>query len=156
MSPLRRIFGYFFARRWMAVGTLSAHVVQILLSLGLPLLLKSAIDNGLASNDYRLVVFAAAATMGLTIVRAVVWYFVSYNYARLSTAVSYTMRDQLYEKIQRNNLAFQLKSHSGDLFSLSSSDVQAVEEFLGNGINQAVNITGLGLALFIILMRLDA
>jgi ATP-binding cassette subfamily B protein len=140
----------------MAVGTLAAHVVQILLSLGLPLLLKSAVDNGLASNDYRLVVFAAAATMGLTIVRAVVWYFVSYNYARLSTAVSYTLRDQLYEKIQRNNLAFQLKSHSGDLFSLSSSDVQAIEEFLGNGINQAVNIIGLSGALFVILMRLDA
>ena len=28
MSPLRRIFGYFFARRWMAVGTLGAHVVH--------------------------------------------------------------------------------------------------------------------------------
>src|SRR6266436_293825 len=104
MSPLRRVFRYFFARPAMAIGTLAAHVVQILLSLALPLLLRSAIDNGLASHDYRLIVFAAVATMGLTVVRAVVWYFVSYNYARLSTAVSYTIRDQLYEKIQRNSL----------------------------------------------------
>jgi ATP-binding cassette subfamily B protein len=155
MSPLGRIFRYFFARRDMAVGTLLAHFVQILLSLVLPLLLRSAIDNGLGNQDYRLVVVAAVATMAAAIVRALVWYFVSYNYARLSTGVSYTLRDQLYEKIHRNSLAFQLKSHSGDLFSLSSSDVQAVEDFLGNGVNQAVNILGLGLALLVILLRLD-
>ncbi len=156
MSTLRRIFGYALAHRGLALAVFSAHLVQLSLSLVLPLLLKTAIDNGLSTRDDRAVVVAALATVGVSAVRGLVWYSVTYNYMRLATAVSFDLRDRLYEKIQRNSLRFHLRSHSGDLFALSSSDVQAIEEFLNSGVNQAVNILGLGLALFIILLRLDA
>jgi ATP-binding cassette subfamily B protein len=155
MSTLRRILGYAFANRGLAAAALSAHVVQIALSLILPLFLKSAIDNGLSRGDYQLVVLAALETLGATAVRGVLWYSVTYNYGRLATAVSFNLRDRLYEKIQRNSLRWQLKNHSGDLFALSSTDVQAIEEFLNNGINQTVNIIGIGIPLFIILLNLN-
>jgi ATP-binding cassette subfamily B protein len=156
MSTLRRIFGYALANRGLAAATLSAHLVQLVLSLALPLLVKSAIDNGLATRDYRTIVVAAALTVGVAVVRGGFWYSVTFNYQNLGTAVSFRLRDQLYEKIQRNGLAFLLRSHSGDLFALSSTDVQAIEDFLNAGVNQAVNIIGLGICLFIVLIRLDS
>jgi len=73
MSTLRRILGYALARRGLAGAALGAHVVQILLSLALPLFLKSAIDNGLTNRDYRLIVLAAVGTLAVTAVRGVIW-----------------------------------------------------------------------------------
>ncbi|HLH73201.1 MAG TPA: ABC transporter ATP-binding protein, partial [Chloroflexota bacterium] len=85
-----------------------------------------------------------------------VWYVVNYTYNRLAAEVSYGLRDRLYEKIQRNSLRFLVRSPSGDLFALSSTDVQAIETFLNTGVNQFVNVTVLGTLLFIALIRLDA
>ncbi|HLZ09281.1 MAG TPA: hypothetical protein VKT80_11870, partial [Chloroflexota bacterium] len=106
MRTLRRILGYVLDQPGIAAATFSGHIVQILLSLTLPLFLKSAVDNGLVRGDYSLIVLAAAETVAVTAVRAVIWYSVTYNYTRLSTAVSFALRDRLYEKIQRNGLAF--------------------------------------------------
>ena len=155
MRTLRRLLRYVLAQRGLAAATFSAHLVQLVLSLVLPLLLKNAIDNGLSRGDYGVIVLAALETLGLTGVRAVLWYSVTYNYQRLASNVSFTLRERLYEKIQRNGTPFHMKAHSGDLFALSSTDVQAIEEFLNAGVNQAINIIGLGIFLFIILINLN-
>ncbi|HVC32197.1 MAG TPA: ABC transporter ATP-binding protein [Chloroflexota bacterium] len=156
MPTLRRILGYAFARRGLAAAALGAQTVQILLSLILPILLKTAIDSGLDGHDYQAVVIAAVATVGVTIVRSFIWYSVTYNYMSLATAVSFDLRDRLYEKIHRNSQAFHLRSHSGDLFALSSTDVSAIEGFLNSGLNQAMNTFVLCGTLFIVLLRMDA
>src|SRR5215469_4447528 len=155
MSTLQRVLGYAYARRGLFAAAVLAQVVQIFLSLVSPILVKNAIDDGLASHDLHLIILIALATLGITAVRGVIWYTVTYNYTRLSTAVSFDLRDRLYEKLQRNSLAFHLRSHSGDLFALSSTDVQAIEDFLNTGMNQAVNILVLSLSLLVILVRLD-
>lgn len=155
MSTLRRILSYALVYRRQAAITLSAHVFQILLTLVLPILIKRAIDGGLGQRDYKLIVFAALATIGVTVVRSFVWYQVSYGYNQVSSLVAYTLRDRIYEKIQRNGLAFHLRSHSGDLFALSSTDVQAIQDFLNNGINQTMNIVVMGTVLFIALVELN-
>lgn len=156
MAILRRILGFGLAHRRAVIIALSAQIVQILLSLVIPLFLKSAIDDGLTSGNYQFIVLAALETLGVTAVRAVIWYNVTYYYRLMATAVSFDLRDLLYEKLQRNGISFHLKSHSGDLFALSASDVQAIEEFLNNGVNQAVNIIVLCAALFIVLLRMNA
>ncbi|MGH2457735.1 MAG: ABC transporter ATP-binding protein, partial [Chloroflexota bacterium] len=156
MPTLRRILGYALARRGLAATVLGTHVIQILLSLVLPILLKTAIDSGLENHDFHMLVVAAVATIAVTIVRSLIWYTVTYNYTNLATSVSFEIRDRLYEKIQRNSMSFHLRSHSGDLFALSSTDVTAVENFLNSGLNQAMNTFVLCTALFIVLVRLDA
>lgn len=152
---LRRLLRLAFSYRRPALIAIIAQIIQIGLSLVLPLFLKSAVDNGLGSHDYSLIILAAIETLGVTAVRSVVWYFVTYFYRVVSTAAGVELRDQLYEKIQRNQLTFHLKAHSGDLFALTATDVQAIEDFLNNGLNQAVNILVLCFSLFLILLRID-
>ena len=135
---LSRLLRMAFAQRRAAVIALAAQIIQIGLSLILPLFLKNAVDNGLESGDYSLIVLAAVETFGVSVVRSFVWYFVTYYYRVMATAVGFDLRDSLYEKLQRNRLTFHLKSHSGDLFALTATDVQAIEDFLNNGLNQAV------------------
>lgn len=156
MATLRRILGLALRHRGVFAAAIGAQILQILLSLISPILLKSAIDSGLEKRDYHLIVLIALATIGITVVRGVIWYTVSYNYMRLASSVSYYLRDRLYEKVQRNNLSFVTRNHSGDLFALSSTDIQAIEEFLNNGMNQGMNVLVLSVALFIVLLRLDA
>jgi ATP-binding cassette subfamily B protein len=155
MATLRRILGLALRHRGVFAVAIGAQVAQILLSLVSPILLKTAIDSGLDSHDFRLIVLLAVATLAIAMVREVIWYAVSYHYQKLASAVSYHLRDRLYDKIQRNSLAFITRSHSGDLFALSSTDVQAIEDFLNNGMNQATNILVLSLALLVILLNLD-
>jgi ATP-binding cassette subfamily B protein len=155
MPTLRRILGYALARRGLAAAALGAQTIQILLSLVLPILIKTAIDSGLESRDYRSIVYAAVAAIAVTLIRSLIWYSVTYNYMNLASAVSFDLRDRLYEKIQRNGLAFHLRSHSGDLFALSSTDVSAIEGLLNSGMNQAMNTFVLCTALFIVLLRMD-
>ncbi|HUX86547.1 MAG TPA: ABC transporter ATP-binding protein, partial [Chloroflexota bacterium] len=156
MVTLQRILGYALANRKLAITAVTSHVIQIALSLVLPILVKSAIDNGLVTHDYRILMTAAILTIGVTIIRSIVWYVVNFSYNRLAAEVSFGIRDRLYEKIQRNNLRFLVRSPSGDLFALSSTDVQAIETFLNTGVNQFVNVSVLGTLLFIALIRLDA
>ncbi|HEX5415871.1 MAG TPA: ABC transporter ATP-binding protein, partial [Chloroflexota bacterium] len=152
---LRRLLRMAFAQRRAAVIALTAQIIQIGFSLVLPLFLKSAVDNGLESGDYAMIVLAAAETLGVSAVRSFVWYFVTYYYRVMATAVGFELRDRLYEKLQRNRVAFHLKSHSGDLFALTATDVQAIEDFLNNGLNQAMNILVLSVSLFVVLLSMD-
>src|SRR5579871_4634324 len=78
MATLRRILGLALRHRGVFALAIGAQVLQIALSLISPILLKSAIDNGLAARDYRLIVLVAIATIGIALVREVVWYAVSY------------------------------------------------------------------------------
>lgn len=156
MPTLRRIFAHILVYRRPTYIAVGAQFIQILLTLILPILIKTAIDNGLEKRDYTAIVIAAAATVGVTLVRSVVWYTVNYNYMDLASLVCTELRGRLYEKIQRNGLAFHLNSRSGDLFALSSTDVTAIRQFLSGGLNQAMNTFVLCAVLFIVLLRMDA
>ena len=60
MHTLRRLLGYIADQPRLAAYTFSGHLLQLALSLVLPLFLRSAIDNGLAKGDYQLIVLAAS------------------------------------------------------------------------------------------------
>ncbi|MBI2941951.1 MAG: ABC transporter ATP-binding protein [Chloroflexi bacterium] len=156
MGTLRRVLGYAFTRRRLVLTTLAAQLIQIVLSLGQPVLFKEAIDRGLASQDFPFVVFAAIAIVILVVVRGLFTYLVTYSYQRLAALVSYDLRDRIYEKVQRSSYRFHNDAHSGDLFALSSVDLSAIEEFLNGGVSGVVNILVLSTFIFVMLLRLDS
>ncbi len=155
MKPLRYIFEYARPHGRLALTTIGLHFVMAVLSMTMPQLVRQAIDGGLGQHNFRFLLFAAVLTILIAVVRDVIWYRVTSGYQRFASSVAYDLRDRIYEKVQRSSYSYLVRQRSGDLFSLSSSDTNAIEEFLNSGLNSLFNLVTLLVFIFAILSTID-
>jgi ABC-type multidrug transport system fused ATPase/permease subunit len=155
VKPLQYIYEYARPHGRLALTTIGLHFVMAVLSMTMPQLVRQAIDHGLGEHNFRFLLFAAILTILVALVRNAVWYRVSSGYQRFASSVAYDLRDRIYEKVQRSSYSFLVKQRSGDMFSISASDTNAVEEFLNNGLNSLFNLVTLLIFIFVILATID-
>ena len=155
MNPLRHVLNYAYPHRRGAYWVIAGHFLMMMLGMIMPQLVRTAIDSGLAERNFRFLVFAALATIAVAVVRDLIWYRVANGYQRFASSVAFDLRDRIFEKVQRSGFSFATRSRSGDLFSLSSSDTGAIEEFLNNGLNSLFNLVALVTFILIVLLSID-
>ncbi|TAK25770.1 MAG: ABC transporter ATP-binding protein [Chloroflexota bacterium] len=155
MSTFRHILAYAAPYRGIAFSTIGFHFLQLLLSMSLPQIVRQAIDYGLGERNFKFLLLASGLTIVLALVRDAVWYRVTYGYQRFATSVGYDLRDRIYEKVQRSAYTYHTRARSGDLFSLSSIDTGAIEEFLNGGLNSLFNLVFLMVFIVAILVTIE-
>ncbi|HUE75536.1 MAG TPA: ABC transporter transmembrane domain-containing protein, partial [Chloroflexota bacterium] len=156
MNTLLRLIRDAMVHRSIFARAVAAQAAQIFFTLSLPFVIKQAIDYGLTAQNLAVLIVAAIATIILTLLRAWVWYTVSYAFHSLSTIVSVNLRQRVYDKLQRSSFAFLTRAQSGDLFAHGSVDVTSVEQFLNMGVRGILNLTILTCLLTVALFWLDS
>ena len=141
MSTLRRLLRLIVAQRSLLIGTLVAQLGYIAFNLLLPTLTKVAIDRGIIGANLQFLMTIAGIIVLSTALRGILWQHTINGYQKLGYGTSRSLRDQIYEKIQRSALSFHTSARSGDLFSNATIDVSAIEEFLNMGVRDLVNVT---------------
>ena len=140
MKTLLRLFAYLKPYRGWAALTYGALLLATGLSLVVPWILRSVIDQGLTSGSFRYLLNSAGLILGVAAARGLFSFFQLYGSERLSHSIAYDMRNQLYNKIQHLPFAFHDRTQTGELMSRATSDVEQIMRFTGQGAMDLISI----------------
>lgn len=133
MFTIRRLIG--FAKRywyWSALGFFCMIAVTAL-NLALPLFIKSIIDNALKNRHFELLTYYALAIIGASVIKGFFFFGQTYLTEFVSQRVTYDIRNRLFDHIQHLSFSYHDEAETGQLISRSTSDVEALRQFLGGG-----------------------
>ncbi|MCH8283171.1 MAG: ABC transporter ATP-binding protein [Chloroflexi bacterium] len=130
MRILWRILGFLKPHKKLVLAAYVSLIGSSLLYLALPRLVGESIDQVLDQGDFSFLVYAGAAIVGLTLIRAVFAYFESYLREALSQLVAYGIRNAMYDHLQRMSFAYHDKQQTGQLMSRATADVENIRWFV--------------------------
>jgi ATP-binding cassette, subfamily B, bacterial len=110
-----------------ALGTEAAAIV-------IPLLAKTVIDGAIAHHDKRLLIPLGLAALGLGIAEAGLSLIRRWIQGSAVAGVEKTIRDDLYDHLQRLEPGFHDGWQSGQLLSRATSDLSSIRRFAGFGL----------------------
>ena len=130
----RRLLAYL---RPYPLQTLFAYLAMFIvtgLNLVVPLIIKAAIDDGLAAGNARALFIAAITILGVGVLRAFAGFGQRFFGEWLSHRAGYDLRNGFYNSVQNQPFSFHDRSHTGDMMSRATSDISETERFVGIGL----------------------
>jgi ATP-binding cassette, subfamily B, bacterial len=152
-GSVRRIASYARPYRGSLALFLAATVVDAVLIVAVPLLLKVIIDDGILKKDMALVVGLAGLTAGLALLDALLGLAERWLSSRIGEGLIYDLRSQVFAHVQRQPIAFFTRAQTGSLVSRLNSDVIGAQQALTSTLSAVVSNT-VSLALVLVAMFL--
>jgi ATP-binding cassette subfamily B protein len=128
----------------------------------MPQLIGWAIDYGLAvegEGDFRvatgdrdLLIVAAAAIVGVAVLRGVFAFGQTYLGEWISQRVAYDIRNAIYDRLQRLSYAYHDQQQTGQLMSRATQDVEAVRWFVSMGLLRGSYVVILLIAVLVLML----
>jgi ATP-binding cassette subfamily B protein len=141
-------------RRHLAVIVASS-VLSTAAQVALPLIVKVVIDGPLRHGDRAGIVRWCLLAAGLAVVELALAFGRRHLLAVVATELETGLRDDLYAHLQRLDVGFHDRWHSGQLLSRATSDLSIVRRFVGFGAVFFVLIMIQVSAVFAVLLFLD-
>ena len=124
----------FLRKYWLlALGTFVSLMISTGAMLITPRMSQLIIDQGIAQRDGGRVLWLSLGMVGLAALRAVFQFTQGALAARTAHGVAFDMRNVLYTKIQSLSFSYHDRTHTGQLLTRATSDVEAVQRFVGRG-----------------------
>jgi ATP-binding cassette, subfamily B, bacterial len=127
-GTIKRIVSYGRPYKSYIIIFLITVVIEALLVISTPLLLRELIDKGVIPKDGALVTKLALLVGLLAIFDAVFNIFGRWYSARIGEGLIYDLRSQVFAHIQRQSIAFFTRTQTGALISRINSDVMGAQQ----------------------------
>lgn len=156
LSPaLRRFLPYLWPHRNLLALTVTAAVVSLAATTGIPLVIKAIVDGPIASGRPADLVPYAALLVGLALLEYGA-NFTRRNFAILaSLRMENDLRNDFYAHLQGLQVGFHDSWQSGQLLSRAVTDIQTVRRFVGFGLVFAVFLGAQWVVVLAMLLRLE-
>ncbi len=135
-----RLIGYLKPYWGQVLIGYASMIAATLLSLFVPLIIKAAIDRGLAADNMTAIAWAALLILLLAVLRGFAAFGQRYYGLWLTHRAAYDLRNDFYVAVQHLPFAFHDRSQTGDLMSRATSDITETERFVGVGLMDLVAI----------------
>lgn len=122
-GTLKRIFAYAIPYKSVFALFLVCLILDAVLTIATPLLLRELIDKGVIPKDRGVVTTMAAAVALLAIASALVNIVVRWISAKIGEGLIYDLRSQVFRHVQEQSIAFFTRTQTGALISRINSDV---------------------------------
>ncbi|MYL48875.1 ATP-binding cassette domain-containing protein [Halobacillus litoralis] len=106
-----------------------------------PIVLKLTIDDVVLAEQYSLIPYICIVFIGLMVIKGFATYFHQYLGDYFGIRSVYTLRDELYKKLQRLPFRYYDNAKTGDLMSRLTADVEGFRFFLSVGFSELIRIT---------------
>ena len=124
--------------------------------LAIPRILGYVIDTTLESGvSSRVLLLAAAAVLGVSVVRGIFAFGQTYLGESLSQIVAYDLRNAFYDHLQRLSFAYHDRQHTGNLMSRATADVENVRMFMNMGIVRSLYFLVLLVVISFLLLKMN-
>jgi ATP-binding cassette subfamily B protein len=134
VGSLWRLRAYLKPFRAQMIVMLCAALGAVGAELAIPLLTKSVIDGAIAHGDKRLLIPLGLAAVGLGAAVAVLNMTRRWIQSTAVAQIEKSIRDDLYEHLQRLQASFHDEWQSGQLLSRATTDLSAIRRFAGFGL----------------------
>jgi ATP-binding cassette, subfamily B, bacterial len=151
-GTVRRIAAYARPYRWLLAIFLLATVIDALITVVNPLLLRDLIDHGILARNDRVVIVIAAVVAAVAIFDAGLGFAIRWFSARVGEGLIYDLRTQVFDHVQRQPIAFFTRAQTGSLVSRLDGDVvgaqQAITSTLSGVVSNLISLVVLLITLF--------
>ena len=151
-GTVRRIAAYARPYRLYLGIFLLVTVVDALLTVVNPLLLRDIIDHGILGHNDRTVILLASAVAAVAIFDAFLGFAIRWFSARIGEGLIYDLRTQVFDHVQRQPIAFFTRAQTGSLVSRLDGDVvgaqQAITSTLSGVISNLISLVVILITLF--------
>lgn len=127
-GTVKRIASYALPYRRNLILFLITVIIDALLVVSTPLLLKRLIDDGVVPGDSALVTRLALLVGAIAVADAVFSMIGRWFSARIGEGLIYDLRTQVFNHIQRQSIAFFTRTQTGALISRINSDVIGAQQ----------------------------
>ncbi|MEY3149010.1 MAG: hypothetical protein RL029_284 [Actinomycetota bacterium] len=127
-GTVKRIASYALPYKKNLLLFLVTVVIDALLVVSTPLLLKRLIDEGVVPGDSNLVTKLALLVGAIAIADALISMIGRWFSARIGEGLIYDLRTQVFQHIQRQSIAFFTRTQTGALISRINSDVIGAQQ----------------------------
>ncbi|MGK2874780.1 MAG: ABC transporter ATP-binding protein [Nocardioides sp.] len=135
-----------------AFGALT--VLDAMLVVVTPLLTKEIVDNGMLAGDKSVVIWLAAAMVGVALVDTVLSVANGVLSSRIGEGLIFALRTEVFAHVQRQSLAFFTRTQTGALVSRLNNDVigaqRAFTSTLSTVVSNVVSVVVVGIAMFVL------
>ncbi len=131
---MRRLIGYLRPYRGRAAIALAAIVTGVGFQLAQPFLVKRAIDAYIATGDLGGVTTVALLYLGTLLGAFVAEFVQTTTLQMLGQRIMYDLRRQVYDHLQRLDLAYYDRNPVGRLMTRVTSDVDAINDLFTSGV----------------------
>jgi ATP-binding cassette subfamily B protein len=145
-----------FARpfRWMLAGYVGVIVLEALIALVPPLVVRQIIDVAIPAKDRAAVTVLALISVAAAVATQALSWFDRYWSARIGEGLIYALRVRLFDHVQRMPLGFFTRTQTGALISRMNNDVlgaqQALTSTLGSVVSNVVVLVTTLTAMFLL------
>src|SRR5499433_166620 len=136
---VRRVASYARPYRWTLALFLLATCVSAVITVAVPLLLKTIIDRGILKHDTAVVLEVAGLVAALAVVGALISIATRWLSARTGEGLIYDLRTQVFGHVQRQPIAFFTRAQTGSLVSRLNSDVIGAQQALTSTLASVVS-----------------
>jgi ATP-binding cassette subfamily B protein len=152
MKHLIRIRVFLKPYLWQTLATLFFLLGLTGLSLAVPRIIRSVIDQGLAGGETAFLVRAALLLLGIGIVSAVLTLANRYLSEWIAARVGYDLRNRMYDHIQYLPFTYHDHAQSGQLISRCIEDVRSIEKFAGSAVSELIRFVLLSFGILYIML----
>ena len=136
---VRRVASYARPYRWTLALFLACTCVSAVITVAVPLLLETIIDQGILKDDTAVVLEVAGLVAALAVVGALISVATRWLSARTGEGLIYDLRTQVFGHVQRQPIAFFTRAQTGSLVSRLNSDVIGAQQALTSTLSGVVS-----------------
>jgi ATP-binding cassette subfamily B protein len=152
MKHLLRIRIFLKPYFWQILATLFILLILTGLSLIVPRIIRSVIDDGLARGQRLYLIRSAFLLLGLGFVSAILNLGNRYWSEWIAARVGYDLRNRMYDHIQYLPFTYHDHAQSGQLISRCIEDVRAIERFAGGAVTDLIRFILLTVGILYIML----
>ena len=138
-GTVRRIIGYARPYKLYLSLFLAATVLDALITVVNPLLLRVIIDKGILGHREAIVVGVAAAVAGVAVFDASLGFVTRWYSARIGEGLIYDLRTEVFSHVQQQPIAFFTRAQTGSLVSRLNSDVIGAQQAITSTMSSVVS-----------------
>jgi ATP-binding cassette subfamily B protein len=138
-GTFKRIIPYAMRYRRALVIVMLATIVDSLILVSTPLILKMIVDDGIIPGKTSVVVGLAGLVGGLALVNVLAIYIQAWFSGRVGQGLIYDLRTSVFTHIQRQPVAFFTRTQTGSLVSRINTDIVGAEQALTTLLSQSLS-----------------
>lgn len=140
MDYLKRLLKYLDEFKFLVILGILFALTSIYCNMNIPKVSKSIIDDVLVAHHFERLKYLTLLFVSITIVKAVSNYLQGYIFEWTSQKVLYTLRDQIYSKLQHQSFEYFDKASTGAIMNRMVGDLEAIRNFLNQSFIQVISV----------------
>lgn len=155
MQPLQRVLKSLNAYRWLSFGALLSSLLLTAAYAVTPQLFRWGIDQGIAQQNFQVVIYSAIAMVAAAVARGVFNFGQSFWAEAASQGVAYDLRNRIFRKIQNLSFSYHDRSQTSQLLTRVTNDIEQIRTFLSTSLMQVISavVTLVSIAVILLVMN---